>query len=128
MNASKNHKNLCRQCAVCCHLMPRIELSGIKFIPVAQKIEGMAEQDRGFLSMFVCEHLDTKTHSCKIYNKRPLACRKSFCKGKPAPQFIDIKGEMISGVQDQQNAGNVHGEGRSEAAGGCITGSTKPHS
>ena len=88
------HKDICRACGLCCHLRPIISIGNLKFVPVAENLN-IDETDKEMLSLQVCENLDVNTKKCKIYETRPLACRKFFCKGNPRPQTITIKGEEI---------------------------------
>lgn len=87
------HKDVCRSCGLCCHIQPIISIGNLKFIPVVEKLEGIDEIDKEMLALQVCENLDTETKKCKIYETRPLVCRKFFCKGNPRAQKVYIQGE-----------------------------------
>ena len=89
------HKTICRQCGMCCYIKVLCSIENMRFIPVAQKLNGMDDEDRKYLSLQVCEHLDVETNKCEIYEKRPAECRKFFCKGDPRPQTIQIKGKGL---------------------------------
>ena len=89
------HKTICKSCGLCCHIKPIIAIENLRFIPVAEKLEGLNEADREYLGLYVCEHLDTETKQCKIYDDRPVECRKFMCKGNPKAQVIHVQGEGI---------------------------------
>lgn len=87
------HKSICKSnCGLCCHVKPEVVINGIKFIPVPEKLAGLNDKDVEMLTLHVCENLDVITKKCKIYDKRPVECRKFFCKGNPRPQVIRIEG------------------------------------
>ena len=90
------HKDLCRSCGICCHLRPIISIQNMRFVPVCEKLDGLNEADREYLGLLVCEHFNTETKKCNIYESRPVECRKFFCKGNPRPQTIQIIGEGLS--------------------------------
>ena len=72
-----------------------MSIEDLRFIPVSEKIDGINEEDKKYLGLHVCEHLDVDTNKCKIYERRPVECRRFMCKGNPTPRIIQIKGEGI---------------------------------
>ena len=79
-------------CGSCCFIQLDLVQDGLNFIPVAQKIDQMTEEDRSVLSYYVCEHLDFKTKKCGIYTTRPAKCKKFFCKGNPRAMKVSVEG------------------------------------